>query len=84
MTHCQRTIKNIRRKVLGDLKECFDDFNDDEKKKLEQEVINYLCINDQWPSKIESEMPDSLYNSLDNKWRIAIEKEQEIREEVFA
>lgn len=28
--------------------------------------------------------PDSLYNSLDNKWCIAIEKEQEIREEIFA
>lgn len=28
MTHCQRTIKNIRRKVLDDLKEYFDDFND--------------------------------------------------------
>lgn len=43
-----------------------------------------MCVNDQSPSKIRSETPDSLYNSLENKWRIAIEKEQEIREKVFA
>lgn len=84
LTHCQRTIKNIRRKVIGDFKECFDDFNDDEKKEVEQEVINYLCINDRWPLEIRSETPDSFYNTLNNKWRISIEKEQEIREEIFA
>lgn len=35
MTHCQRTIKNIKRKVLDDLKEYFDDFNDSEKEEVE-------------------------------------------------
>lgn len=49
LTHCQRTIKNIRRKVLSDLVECFDDFNDNEKEEVEQEVIQYLCINDRSP-----------------------------------
>lgn len=35
LTHCQRTIKNIRRKLLNDLIDCFDNFNDDEKEEVE-------------------------------------------------
>lgn len=75
LTYFQRAIKNIRRKVLSDLIDHFDNFNDNEKEGVEQEVIQYLCINDPSPSEIRSMTPDSLYISLDNKWCIAIEKE---------
>lgn len=84
MTHCQRTIKNIRRKFLDDLKEYFDDFNDNEKEEVEQELIKYLCINDWSPSEIESVTSKSLYDYLENKWRISIDKEQDIKEKFFA
>lgn len=43
-----------------------------------------MCKNDWSPLEIKSQTPDSLFKALDNKWRIAIEKEQEIREKVFA
>lgn len=36
LTHCQRTIKNIRRKVLNNLIDYFDDFNNEEKEEVEQ------------------------------------------------
>lgn len=49
MTHCQRTIKNIKRKQLSDLKECFDDFIDSEKEETKQEIINYLCVHGRSP-----------------------------------
>lgn len=66
-THSQRTIKNIRRKVLDDLKEYFDDFNDSEKEDVEQELIKYLCDNDWSPTNIKSVTSKYLYDSLDNK-----------------
>lgn len=84
LTHCQRKIKNIRRKLLHDLIKYFDDFNDDEKEAIKKEIIQYLCVIDPSPSEIRSETPDSLYKPLDNKWRITIEQEQEMREKVFA
>lgn len=83
MTHFQRTMKNVKRKVLDDLKDYFDDFNYSEKEEIEQEVIKYLCDNDRSLIDIKSVVPNSLYNYLDNKWHIVIEKEQEIREEIF-
>lgn len=43
LTHCQRTLKNIKRKVLDDLKEYFDDFSDNEKGEVEKEMIKYMC-----------------------------------------
>lgn len=47
--------------MLHDLIEYFDDFNDDEKEVVEKEIIQYLCVNDQSPSEIKSQTPDSLY-----------------------
>lgn len=84
MTHCQSIVKNIRRKVLDDIKDYFDDFNDNEKEDVEEERIKYLCINDWSPFETKSIMPKSLFNFLDKKWCIAIEKEQDIREKNFA
>lgn len=54
LTHCQRTIKNIRRKLLHDLVDYYDDFNDEEKEEVLQEIIIYLCKNDWLPSEIKS------------------------------
>ncbi|XP_057828876.1 uncharacterized protein LOC131040020 [Cryptomeria japonica] len=55
-----------------------------EKEDVEQELIKYLCDNDRSPTNIKSVISKSFYKSLNNKWRIAIEKEQAIREEIVA
>lgn len=75
LTHCQRIVKNIRRKLLHDLVDYYDDFNSEEKDEVLQEIILYLCKNDRSPSEIKSQTLDSLFKALDNKWHIAIEKE---------
>lgn len=77
-------MKNVKRKVLDDLKDYFDDLSNSEKEEVELEVIKYLCDNDRSPIDIKPVLPNSLYNYLDNKLHIVIEKEQEIREEFFS
>lgn len=77
-------MNNIRREILDDLKDYFDELNDTKKEEVEIEVIKYLCKNDRSPTDIKSIISNSLYDSLDNKWCIVIEKEQAIMEETFA
>lgn len=68
LKHCQRIVKNIRRKLLHDLIDFYDEFNSEEKDEVLQEIILYLCKNDWSPSEIKSQTPDSLFKALDNKW----------------
>lgn len=65
------------------MKECYDSFNDEHKKQIVQEVINYLCQYNRLPQDIEKDISDSLYSILVNKWKMIIEQDQEIIDSIF-
>lgn len=85
MSDFERTLKTLRRKQFDNVKEYnFDSFHEGQKKEVVQEVIIYLCQNNQIPQDIQRSISDSLFLILENKWKLIIDQKQEMIDRIFA